>query len=45
MRCLIAIAFNFALEYAISRVQANQEGLKVNAEKTQYMVMFRDQNA
>jgi hypothetical protein len=78
--------FNFALKYSITRVQANQEGLKlngthqllvyaddanilgaivhtikknteasivasketgleVNAEKTKYMVMSRDQNA
>jgi hypothetical protein len=78
--------FNFAIEYAIRRIQANQEGLKlngtfqrvvyaddinilggslhpmrkntdailitskeisleVNAEKTKYMVMSRDQNA
>ena len=78
--------FNFVLEYAIRRVQANQEGLKlngthqllvyaddvdilggsvhtvkdnaealivasketgleVNADKTKYMVMSRDQNA
>jgi hypothetical protein len=83
---LSPLFFNFALEYAIKRVQANQDGLnlngthqllayavdvnilegsvhtvnenaetlvvatkenrlEVNADKTMYMVMFRDRNA
>jgi hypothetical protein len=29
-RCFIAIFLNFALKYAIRRIQENQEGLKLN---------------
>ena len=33
IRCFLSsLISNFPLEYAISRVQANQEGLKVNGE-------------
>jgi len=40
---LFAIAFNFVLEYAIRRVQVNQDGLKLN-DTCQLLVYADDVN-
>jgi hypothetical protein len=40
MSCLTPWLFNFALEYGIRRVQANQNGLKLNS--TDQLLFYAD---
>jgi hypothetical protein len=40
VRCFIPIVFNFALEYAIRKVQVKQDGMKLNG--THQAVVYED---
>ena len=42
VHALSSLLFNFTLEYAIGRVQVNQDGLKLNG--TQQLVVYTDDN-